>query len=304
VTAVSGGFRTLRAEPSERGPVAAGRAAGRRLVRDKFAFLSALWLLFATIAALAAPSVSAFITHSEPFATDLTQRFLGPGEGHLLGTDQLGRDTLTRLVYGARVSLGVGFLTVLLQLMIGGAVGLVAGYARGWIDLVLMRLVDVILAFPQLFLFVLMAIIFKPGAATLSLMLASVGWVGVARLVRAEVLSLRTREFVAASRAVGATSTRIILKDLLPNAAPTMIVSASLGLGNILLAAAGLDFLGLGVQPPTPSWGNMLTSAQTQLYHSAWLVILPGTTIAITVLAANILGDFTRDMLDPRVTRR
>jgi peptide/nickel transport system permease protein len=260
-----------------------------------------VYLGLASLIALAAPLLSMYVTHQDPTTTDLAQTFVGPTPEHWLGTDQLGRDTLTRLIFGARISLGVGFLTTAVQLTFGGAVGLLAGYYGGWLDELLMRLVDIVLAFPAIFLFLSMALVFRPDAVELSLIIASVGWGLVARLVRGEVLSFKNREFVLASRCVGAGDPRIMLRHLLPNVAPVVIVAASLSVGQIILVEAGLDFLGLGVPPTTPSWGNMLTSAQTLLYQSALLVLLPGIAIASTVLAATLLGNTVRDVLDPRL---
>jgi peptide/nickel transport system permease protein len=260
-----------------------------------------VYLLFLSLMALAAPLLSEYVTHYDPTTTDLSQTFLPPSPEHWLGTDQLGRDTLTRLIYGARISLGVGLLATAMQLLVGGAVGIVAGFQGGWFDDVLMRIVDVILAFPALFLFLTMAVVFRPNAVELALIIAVVGWGVVARLVRGEVLSVRAREYVLAARAVGAGNRRIVMHHILPNVVPVVIVAASLSVGQIILVEASLDFLGLGVPPSTPSWGNMLTSAQTLLYQSALLVLLPGIAIASAVLAATLLGNTVRDVLDPRL---
>jgi len=208
---------------------------------------------------------------------------------------------LTRLIYGAQVTLGIGFLTVAIALTVGTAVALAAGYYGGLLDDVLMRVVDVVLAIPPVFLYILMSILFRPTAITLSVIIASVGWASLARLVRSEVLSLRTRDYMLATRSLGAGALRLILRHLLPNALPLMIVAASLGLAQVVLIEAALDFLGLGIQPPTASWGNMLSNAQVYFVHSTWLVVLPGTCIFITVLAANLFGNAIRDAFDPRL---
>lgn len=263
-----------------------------------------IYLAFLALTALAAPLLAQYVTRQSPTATNLLGTYLGPGPDHWLGTDQLGRDVLTRLIYGARVSLGVGFLTTAVQLTFGTAIGLSAGYYGGWLDEVFMRFVDIVLAFPAIFLFLTMALIFQPNAIELSLIIASVGWGLVARLVRGEVLSVKGRDFVIAARSIGATDARLIVRHLLPNVAPVMIVAASLSLGQIILIEAGLDYLGLGVPPTTPSWGNMLTDAQTLVYHSVLLVVLPGIAIGSTVLAATILGNTIRDALDPRLGYR
>jgi peptide/nickel transport system permease protein len=258
-------------------------------------------ILFLTLVAIAAPLISQFVTHYDPTQQDLNSQFLGPGAQHWLGADETGRDTFTRLFWGARVSLGVGFLTVTLQIVLGGSVGLAAGFFGGWTDNLLMRIVDMVLAIPAIFLFILMSILFTPNAVTLSMIIASVGWGGVARLVRGEVLSVRSRDFMLATRSLGASNLRLMLRHLLPNVLPVMIVAASLGVGAIILAEAALDFLGFGIHPPTPSWGNMLSNAQTYFAHSIWLVIFPGVMIFVTVLVANLFGNAVRDAFDPRL---
>jgi peptide/nickel transport system permease protein len=260
-----------------------------------------LILLFAAIAIMA-PLFSALLTHYQPQTIDLSQTFAKPGSGpHLLGSDELGRDTLTRLIYGARVSLGVAFLTVAMSLTVGTAVGMVAGYYGKWVDDILMRFVDMVLAIPAIFLFILMSILFRPNPITLAAIVASVGWGSVARLVRGEVLSVKQRDFILATRSIGARDARLMIRHLLPNVLPVLIVAASLGVGQIILVEAALDFLGLGIQPPTPSWGNMLTNAQSYFFRSGFLVAFPGITIFLTVLASNIFGNAVRDAFDPRL---
>ena len=260
----------------------------------------ALIVVLALIAVLA-PAFSAVVTHYQPQTIDLDSTFARPGAGHLLGSDELGRDTLTRLIWGARVSLGVAFLTVAMSVFLGTTVGMMAGYYGGWIDDLLMRLVDTVLAIPAIFLFILMSILIRPNAITLAAIVASVGWGQVARLVRGEVLSVKQRDFILATRSIGAKDSRLMVRHLLPNVLPVLIVAASLGVGQIILIEAALDFLGLGIQPPTPSWGNMLTNAQSYFFRSGWLVALPGITIFVTVLASNIFGNAVRDAFDPRL---
>jgi peptide/nickel transport system permease protein len=263
-------------------------------------FCGSLIVVLALIA-IAAPLFTQFLTHVEPFQLDLDNTFKAPGGAHLLGTDELGRDTLTRLIYGGRVTLGVAFLTIALSLTLGTSVGLLAGYYGRWVDDLLMRFVDVVLAFPAIFLFILMAILFRPTPITLAAVIASVGWGGVARLVRGEVLSVKERDFILATRSIGARDVRLIVRHLLPNVLPVLIVAATLGVGQIILIEAALDFLGLGIQPPTASWGNMLTNSQSYFFHSVWLVYFPGITIFVTVLAANLFGNAVRDAFDPRL---
>jgi len=275
-----------------------------RLRENRVGMASAALVAVLAVIAVAAPLLSVLVTHHGFQDQDLDHTFAPPGApGHLLGTDDLGHDTLTRLVWGARVSLTVGLLTVTMSLAVGSTVGLVAGYYGGYLDDVLMRLVDVLLAIPAVFLFILVSVLFfrQPNAFTVSVVLASVGWGGTARLVRAEALTIRGRDFMLATRSVGAGDVRLIMRHLLPNALPTLVVVASLGVGGVILAEAGLDFLGFGIHPPTPSWGNMLSNAQSYFSHSAWLVFLPGTLIFVTVLAFNLLGNAVRDAFDPRL---
>ena len=260
-------------------------------------------VLIAVLAAiaLAAPLFSAILTHYQPESINLDETFAQPGLKHLLGSDELGRDTLTRLIWGARVSLGVAFLTVLLSTTVGTAVGMVAGFYGGWIDDILMRFVDMVLSIPAIFLFILMSILFRPNPVTLAMIVASVGWGAVARLVRGEVLSVKERDFILATRSIGARDGRLMIRHLLPNVLPVLIVAASLGVGQIILVEAALDFLGLGIQPPTPSWGNMLTNSQSYFFRSGFLVAFPGIAIFITVLASNLFGNAIRDAFDPRL---
>ncbi len=275
-----------------------------RLSQNRFGMAAGAVVLFMSVVALLAPLISAYGTRHGFSAQDLDNNFAAPfSPGHVLGSDELGRDTLTRLVYGAQVSLGVAALTVTLSLSVGTVVGLVAGYYGGLIDDVLMRLVDIILSVPRLFLFILVGILFfrQSNLVTLSLTIASVGWGGTARLVRGEVLGVRNREFMVAARSIGALDRRMIFVHLLPNVLPILIVSASLGVGGVILAEAALDYLGFGIHPPQPSWGNMLSSAQQYFAHSTWLVFLPGMCIFATVLAANLFGNAVRDAFDPRL---
>jgi peptide/nickel transport system permease protein len=276
------------------------RISAARLRANRMGMASLIVLVLLTLLAVCAPLVETFVSHRDPNDQDLINLFAGPGADHWLGTDNLGRDTLTRLVYGARVTLGVAFLTVVFALTMGVVVGLCAGYFRGWVDEVLMRVVDAVLALPALFLYMLMAIIFRPGPVVLALIIASVSWCATARLVRAETLSLRTNEYVLAARSVGATAWRTLVRHILPHALPTIIVAGSISVGYVILIEAALDFLGLGIQPPTPSWGNMLTNAQSFLYQSPLLAILPGGLILLTVVSLNLLGNALRDALDPR----
>lgn len=281
------------------------RISAGRLRSNKVGMATLGILIFLCLLALFAPLIETYVTRVGPNQQDLKDLFAPPGApGHLLGTDELGRDTLTRLAYGARVSLTVGFLTAAIALTIGVTIGLVAGTFGGLIDEGLMRLVDGVLAMPAIFLFMLMAIVFQPDPLTLSLTIALVSWGATARLVRAETLELRTRTHVLAARSIGASNARTMLHHILPHTLPTVIVAGSLSVGYVILMEASLDFLGLGIQPPEASWGNMLTKAQAYLFQSPWLVVLPGLMILVTVASLNVLGNALRDALDPRAWGR
>jgi peptide/nickel transport system permease protein len=277
------------------------RESAGRLLSDRVGMLSALLLLLFGALALGAPLLAHHVTNAGPSQTDLFHTFASPSSSHWLGTDELGRDTLTRLAYGARVTLGVGVLAVVVQLLIGTLVGLTAGFYGRWVDQLLMRFVDSVLAFPDIFLFMLIAVLIRPTPVALALLMAAVGWADVSRLIRAEVIGLKGQDFVLAARSIGANDARIMFSHILRNAMPTVIVTASLRVGQVILIEAALDYLGLGIQPPTASWGNMLSNAQDYFYHSYWLVVLPGIAIFLTVLATNLLGNALRDALDPRL---
>lgn len=314
---MSAGSTAGRAAAAPAPPAAGGRRSHgywrsslERLMADRGGVAGGGVVLAMAVLAVAAPLIARIVTHAQYDQTDLLHTFAGPGGQHWLGTDELGRDTLTRLAYGAQVSLGVGFLAVALYLVIGGAVGIVAGFYRGWLDEVLMRFVDVLLSVPTIFLLILVAsllplrfgpVTVKHDALSLALVIAVTTWGRVARLIRAEVLSLRGRDFVVAARSLGATDTRLMLRHLLPNVLPVMVVVASLGVGAIILLEAALDFVGLGVPPPTPTWGNMLLNAQTYFFHSWLLVVLPGACVVVTVVGANLFGNAIRDAFDPRI---
>jgi peptide/nickel transport system permease protein len=223
-----------------------------------------------------------------------------PTLAHPLGTDELGRDLLTRLLWGGRVSLAVGLFATAVAVGVGIVVGGLAGLLGGRVDSALMRVVDLMLVFPDLMLMILFASLFGTSFLTIVLVLGAVSWMTTARLVRAAFMSLRERDFVEASRALGARHGRIALRHLLPNAVGTIIVAATLNTASAILAESTLSYLGLGIQPPTPSWGNMLQSAQSQMSFAPWTAIYPGALIFLTVLAINFVGDGLRDALDPR----
>ena len=252
--------------------------------------------------ALGAGLISRYVTGFTPNEQHLLDHFAGIGQkGYLLGSDEFGRDLATRLAYGARVSLSIAAVSVILALTIGALIGLVAGYYGGWVDNVLMRFVDVILSIPTLFLLLLITTLFRVGPALLALVIASVSWVTLSRLVRGEVISVMNREYIEAARVIGAQDRRVIFRHVLPNVAPIMIVWASLRIPALILIEASLSYLGLGVQPPTPSWGAMLTSAEDTFGDSFAVVLLPGLAIYLTVFSINLIGNGLRDALDPRV---
>jgi len=243
-----------------------------------------------------------FLAPYDPNSIDLKQVLVPPSADHLLGTDTLGRDVLSRIIYGSRVSLKVGFVAVGLATLIGLVVGSLAGYYGGWVDQLFMRLVDLMLCFPTLFLILAVIAVLGPSIWNIMVVIGLTSWMGVARLVRAEFLSLRERDFVAAARALGATDARLILRHLLPNALAPVMVSATLGVAGAILTESALSFLGLGVQPPTPSWGNILTAGKDNIEIAWWLSFFPGLAILVTVMSYNLLGEGIREAIDPRLS--
>jgi len=226
---------------------------------------------------------------------------MAPSPNHYLGTDILGRDVLSRIIYGSRVSLKVGFVAVGLATLIGLLVGALAGYYGGWVDQCLMRLVDLMLCFPTFFLILAVIALLEPSIWNIMVVIGLTSWMGVARLVRAEFLSLREREFVTAARALGAGDARLIMRHMLPNALAPVMVSATLGVAGAILTESALSFLGLGVQPPTPSWGNILTAGKDNIEIAWWLSVFPGLAILVTVMSYNLLGEGIQEAIDPRL---
>jgi len=279
------------------------RGDARRLFQDRRAAVGAGVLVLAVAVALLAPLLAGDpIAQREIVAT----RFLPPfttdplGSFHLLGTDRFGRDVWARLIYGARVSLGVGTLAVLLSVLIGVAVGAAAGFWRGWVRVALLGLTDFALALPRVVLLLLLASLWQPSAWLVILVLGLTGWMTIARLVYAEVRALAGRPFVESAVGLGVAGPRILVRHILPNALTPVIVAAALGLGNAILLEAGLSFLGLGVQPPTPSWGNLIASGRDTLVNAPWVAAAPGVALVLVVVAATLLGDAVRDRLEPR----
>ncbi len=272
----------------------------KRLLRN-FAFTSGLILTVALIlVALAAP----LIAPMDPFTQDTARRLEAPSNDHPLGLDDLGRDVLSRVVWGARVSLRVGFSVVIIASLVGVTLGAMAGYFGGLMDLVVMRLCDILLAFPGILLAIALVAVLGPSLNNVVLALATIGWVGYARLVRGQVLKVREMEYVTAARALGARSPRVIIRHVLPNVINPVIVMATLGLAGAILSEAALSFLGLGVQPPTPSWGAMLTAGRRYLGLANHLAIFPGAAIMLAVMGLNFLGDGLIDALDPKYRKQ
>ena len=278
------------------------RERWRRFFKHRTTSWGVGMLTFLIIIALAAPLMAPFGPHVQLGIVDLKNH--PPSWTFILGTDVLSRDVWSRIVWGARVSLGIGALGALVAISLGTLVGALAGYYRRWVDAALMRGVDVGLALPRIFV-LLMVVALWDGLpfAALVLAIGLTSWFGTSRLVRAEVLSLREREFVVAARALGAGSARVIFRHVLPNAAAPIIVSATLGVGNVLLLEASLSFLGIGIAPPAASWGNMIADGASTIYSAPWTTLFPGLAISLVVMSLNAIADGLRDALDPREER-
>jgi peptide/nickel transport system permease protein len=269
-----------------------------RLKRNRLAMVGLALVLGLFAVALLAHWLAPY----DPDLINLKLVLMPPSPDHLLGTDTLGRDVLSRIIYGARISLLVGFVAVGIATLIGILVGALAGFYGGWVDQLLMRLVDLMLCFPTLFLILAVIAVLGPSIWNVMVVIGVTNWMGVARLVRAEFLSLREREFVAAARSLGASDARLILRHLLPNALVPVMVSATLGVAGAILTESALSFLGLGVQAPTPSWGNILTMGKDNIEIAWWLSVFPGLAILVTVMSYNLLGEGIREAIDPRLS--
>ena len=268
-----------------------------RLKRNRMAMTGLALVLGLFVVSVFAPWLAPY----DPNSINLKEVLMPPSPAHYLGTDTLGRDVLSRIIYGSQVSLKVGFVAVGLATLIGLFIGALAGYYGGWVDSALMRLVDLMLCFPAFFLILAVIAVLEPSIWNIMVVIGLTGWMGVARLVRAEFLSLREREFVTAARALGAGDTRLILRHMLPNALAPVMVSATLGVAGAILTESALSFLGLGVQPPTPSWGNILTAGKDNIEIAWWLSVFPGLAILVTVMSYNLLGEGIREAIDPRL---
>lgn len=250
--------------------------------------------------AIFAPLISPY----DPYKMDLSASLQTPSKAHLLGTDKMGRDVLSRIIYGSRVSLLVGVIAVGISGTIGIFFGSLAGYFGGWIDGIIMRLVDILLAFPSILLAISLVAVLGASIFNVMLAIGIVSWVSYARLIRGEFLSLKNKEFVKAAEVLGAKTPKVIFKHMLPNAIAPIIVMATLGMAGAIITESSLSFLGLGVQPPTPSWGQMLSKGRTIIRQAWWVSTFPGIAIMITVLSFNILGDGLRDALDPNMSEQ
>jgi peptide/nickel transport system permease protein len=284
-------------EPSTRRntPLTARQLFWRAFKRNRLALIAAAFLVIVLALSIFAPVVA----QQSPDELDLYNQLAGPSAEHPLGTDETGRDVWARLVYGGRVSLAVGLLAMAIGIAVGTLVGLLSGYFGSWTDAILMRLTDGMLVVPTFFLALIILAVFGPSARNVVLVIGLTQWMVVARVVRSEVLRAVPLEFVTAARALGAGDRRVIGHHVLPQAMPSIIVAASLGVANAILTESALSYLGLGIQPPTPTWGNMLSGAQNFIWNKPDLALYPGLMILLSVLAFNSLGDALRDALDP-----
>ena len=266
---------------------------------NKLALFGASIIILLILTAIFAP----YIASHDPTGIDIKSAYLPPSAVHFFGTDSLGRDLFSRIIYAARIALLIGIVAVGIASLIGIALGAIAGYFGGKIDTVIMRFTDVMLCFPSLFLILSVVAIVGPGIFNIMVIIGLTSWMGIARLLRAEVLSLKTREFVLASRALGRSNFYIITKHLIPNGIGPVLVNFVFGVAGAILTETGLSFLGLGVQPPDPSWGNILIDGRAALGVAWWIILFPGLAILITVLSFNLFGEGLRDALNPRLRK-
>jgi peptide/nickel transport system permease protein len=269
------------------------------IYKNKLALTGSGIVLFLFIISFLAPWLAPY----DPGQIDLKNVLASPSLNHWFGTDQLGRDVLSRMIWGARISLKVGFAATGVAILIGTLLGAIAGYYGGWIDSIIMRFVDIMLCFPTFFLILAVIAFLEPSIWNIMIIIGLTGWMGVTRLVRADFITLRERDFVTAARAIGASDLRIIFLHILPNALASILVAATLGIAGAILTESALSFLGIGVQPPTPSWGNILTAGKDNIDIAWWLSLYPGLAILITVVGYNLLGEGIRDALDPRLKK-
>ncbi|HPQ44140.1 MAG TPA: ABC transporter permease [Syntrophales bacterium] len=268
-----------------------------RFSRNKVAVAGGIVVILLFIVSLLAPWIAPY----DPNEINLKVVLSPPSWMHLFGTDQLGRDVFSRMIWGAGISLKVGFVATGVSICIGVILGALAGYYGRWVDTVIMRFVDIMLCFPAFFLILAVIAILEPSIWNIMVVIGLTSWMGITRLVRADFISLKERDFVQAARAIGASDLRIIFRHILPNAMASILVAATLGVAGAILTESALSFLGIGVQPPTPSWGNILTAGKNNIDIAWWLSLYPGLAILITVLGYNLLGEGIRDSLDPRL---
>jgi len=268
----------------------------RKFKQNRLALVGGGVFIALILVAILAP----YIAPHDPYRVSLRNRLQPPSREYPLGTDTMGRCVLSRIIYGSRVSVSVGFVVVGISIVIGGSVGIIAGYFGGIADSLLMRLVDVMIAFPRFFLLLTVVVLFRPSIYNVMIVLGLTGWTGEARIIRSLVLSIREYDFIEAARSIGASQGRILMTHIFPSTVALITVMASLGIAGAIITEAALGFFGLGVPPPTPSWGNILFEGRAVFRRAQWLVIYPGLAIFITVLGINFLGDGLRDALDPR----
>jgi peptide/nickel transport system permease protein len=269
----------------------------KRFKKNKMALMGCVIVLVLFVASF----LASWLAPCDPSEINLQEVLMPPSPSHPLGTDQLGRDVLSRMIWGSRISLKVGFAATGLAIFIGTILGAVAGYYGRWIDGIIMRFVDIMLCFPTFFLILAVIALLEPSIWNIMVVIGLTSWMGVTRLVRADFISLKERDFVQAARVIGAGDLRIIFVHILPNAMASVLVTATLGIAGAILTESALSFLGIGVQPPTPSWGNILTAGKDNIDIAWWLSFYPGLAILITVLGYNLLGEGIRDSMDPRL---
>ncbi len=269
----------------------------RRFKQHRLGVAGAVIVVFLFVVSLSAPIFAPY----DPGFIDIRSILEPPSSNHLFGTDQLGRDVLSRIIWGGRISLLVGFVSVGIAAMIGVLLGAVAGYRGGLVDSIIMRFVDIMLCFPTFFLILAVVAFLEPSIWNIMIVIGATNWMGMARLIRAEILSLKERDYVLAARSLGASHVRILMRHIIPNAMAPVLVAATLGVAGAILTESALSFLGIGVQPPTPSWGNILTAGKESIEVAWWLSFYPGVAILVTVLGYNLLGEGIRDAIDPRL---
>ncbi|MEA3560882.1 MAG: ABC transporter permease [Candidatus Omnitrophota bacterium] len=267
------------------------------MFKNSLAVFGGIIILILVLMAVFAPSIARY----DPAAIDIKNALIGPSAEHILGTDQLGRDVFSRIVYGSRISLSIGLIAVGIAAIIGVILGSIAGYFGGKPDSLIMRFVDIMLCFPSFFLILSVIAVVGPNIYNIMIIIGLTSWMGIARLIRAEILSLKKREFILAARVLGVSHIKIILRHLIPNGIGPVLVSFVLGVAAAVLVETGLSFLGLGVQPPTPSWGNILMEGRAALGIAWWLILFPGLAILFTVLGFNLLGEGLREILNPKL---